>query len=378
MLIIDRYLLREFLKTFFICYCSLTGLYIVFHLFTNFEDFLRCADKGGGLWRLMARFYFYQSIVFFESTSALLTLISSMFTVTWIQRHNELTALMSAGISRVRVVRPIIGAAIALSLLGTVNRELVIPKISSKLGRTPSDVVGDHVQEIQPRRDNQTDIQIGGKLGFPKEMRIEHPVFWLPQGLNRYGDQLVAENAYYRPPDKGRPGGYLLKGVTEPKGLAAQPSLPPGGKPLLLTAHDAPDWLAPDQCFVASNVEFEQLTSPTTFREFASTAQLIQGLHNPSLGYGAEVRVLVHSRIVQPLLDVTLIFLGLPLVVSRQSQNVFFAIGLCLLVVVLFLFVQMGFHWLGTNSVLPAALAAWIPLMLSVPAAVGLAHSMWE
>ena len=34
MAIIDRYLLRQFVKTFVICYVSLTGLYIVFDAFT--------------------------------------------------------------------------------------------------------------------------------------------------------------------------------------------------------------------------------------------------------------------------------------------------------------------------------------------------------
>ena len=55
----------------------------------------------------------------------------------------------------------------------------------------------------------------------------------------------------------------------------------------------------------------------------------------------------IHSRIVQPLLDMTLLFLGLPLVVSRESRNVFMAIGLCMGVVTVFLLVVIGFQQLG-------------------------------
>ena len=52
MTIIDRYLLRQFLQTFLICYLSLTGLYIVFDAFTNLEDFLRCGRaRAAGCWR---------------------------------------------------------------------------------------------------------------------------------------------------------------------------------------------------------------------------------------------------------------------------------------------------------------------------------------
>ena len=38
-----------------------------------------------------------------------------------------------------------------------------------------------------------------------------------------------------------------------------------------------------------------------------------------TVGEHPDVRVTVHSRVVQPILDVTLLFLGLPLVVARGS-----------------------------------------------------------
>jgi lipopolysaccharide export system permease protein len=301
-----------------------------------------------------------------------------MFTITWLQRYNELTALMSAGVSRIRVVTPIICAAIVLSVLGTVNRELVIPRIRGHLGRTPSDVFGDSTQDLSSKVDEQTDIIISGKAGNRKKMRIESADFRLPIALSSYGRDLVAGSAEYRPPENGRPGGYLLRGVTEPKELATKPSLVLGGKKILLTPLDRPEWLKANECFVVSNLEFDQLIGDQMFRDNASTAELIKGLRNSSLEYGADVRVAIHSRIVRPVLDITLLFLGLPLVVSRQTRNIFYSMGLCLALVVLFLLLQLGFQYLGANSVIIPALAAWIPLMISVPTAVALAHSMWQ
>ncbi|MCR4413392.1 MAG: LptF/LptG family permease, partial [Thermoguttaceae bacterium] len=111
MWIIDRYLLRQFLHTFLICYLSLTGLYIVFDAFTNLESFLRCADRLSGLFHVMAVHYGFRAIWFFDRTVGLLTLTSAMFTVAWIQRHNELVALLAAGVSKVRVLVPVIAAA---------------------------------------------------------------------------------------------------------------------------------------------------------------------------------------------------------------------------------------------------------------------------
>ena len=377
MWIIDRYLLRQFIKTFVICYLSLTGLYIVFDAFTHLDEFLNYTERTEGLLSLMGSFYAYQSILFFEMTSGLLTLVAAMFTLAWIQRHNELTALMSAGISRIRVVLPVICAAVAIALLATANRELVIPRIRDQLARQPSNLMRDHSQQLQPRYDNQTDVLIRGKSVYGDRQRIEQPDFLLPDKLSQYGNKLAAENAFYKLPQRNRPAGYLLENVAQPKDLGSRPSLRLGDRPVLITPRDA-EWLKPNQCFLVSDVSFEQLTGGQAFRKFSSTAQLISGLRNRSLDFGADVRVAIHSRMVQPFLDVTLLFLGLPLVVSRESRNVFLAIGLCIGVVTVFLLVVIGFQYLGSIYLVDPALAAWAPLMLFVPPAVWLAESMWR
>jgi len=41
MRILDRYLLRQFLQNFFVCFFSLTGLYIVMDAFAKLESFMR-------------------------------------------------------------------------------------------------------------------------------------------------------------------------------------------------------------------------------------------------------------------------------------------------------------------------------------------------
>src|SRR3979490_225921 len=98
MRIIDRYLLQQFLKIFLICFCSLTGLFIVIDGFGNLEEFISYASgKRGGLLAVMGEYYGYRSITFFDRTSGILTLISAMFPVTWIQRHKALPAREAAG-----------------------------------------------------------------------------------------------------------------------------------------------------------------------------------------------------------------------------------------------------------------------------------------
>jgi len=95
MRIIDRYLLRQFVQTFLICFLSLIGLFVVFDLFTNLEEFLIAGRNAGGVFSFIAQYYTYKTILFFDRTGGLLALVSAMFTVAWIQRHNEMTALMA-------------------------------------------------------------------------------------------------------------------------------------------------------------------------------------------------------------------------------------------------------------------------------------------
>ncbi len=378
MRIIDRYLLGQFLRTFVICYISLAGLFIVFDAFTNLEEFMSNSEGAVGLFKLLGSFYGYQSIMFFDRTAGLLTLTAATFTISWFQRNNEMTALLAAGVPRIRMVTPILIAGVAIAVLSTANRELIVPRFRREMARRPHDLATDEGKTIERSYDNQTDIHLGGALAYADQQRIEKPRFLLPLDLDHFARQLTAENAYYKPPQEGRPGGYLLDEVTQPEDIAKRRTLKLGERPVVITPRDAPDWLKPNQCFVVSDVTFEQLTSGQKLRRFASTAQLIAGLHNPSLDYGPSVRVAVHTRIVNPFMDLTLLFLGLPLVASRQSRNVFLAVGMCALIVACFLLVVIGCQYLGASVFLSPALAAWIPLILFVPVAVWLSESLWR
>ncbi|HVC97086.1 MAG TPA: LptF/LptG family permease, partial [Pirellulales bacterium] len=325
----------------------------------------------------MVWFYVYRSIYFFERMSNMLTMIAGMFTVTWIQRHNELTALMAAGVSRKRVIMPIVVASALVSLTTAAGRELVIPRMSRELEKDPKNLTGENGETIRPRFDDATNILLNGVQSFGDERRIYKPSFRLPDPMLRFGRQLVADNAYYQEARGGRDGGYLLKGVSRSAEIGRQPSFVLDGKRVIITPRDEPKWLEPDQCFVVSDVNFDHLTGGRGWRQFSSTSQLIEGLSNKSLAlagnFGADVRVSIHTRIVQPFLDMTLLFLGLPLVLSGNNRNVFAAIGLCGLVSLAFMVVVMGFQYLGGIALLRPALAAWVPLIVFVPIAVAMA-----
>ncbi len=128
-----------------------------------------------------------------------------------------------------------------------------------------------------------------------------------------------------------------------------------------------------------SEIGFQQLAGGSQWRSLASTGELVAGLRNPSLTYGLDTRVTVHSRVVQPLLDLSLLFLGLPLVLTRENRNLFVAAGGCLLIVIGFIMVVMACRAMGSSGyLLSPVTAAWLPLLIFGPIATFVSQPIWE
>ena len=377
MYIVDRYVLRLFVKVLLVSFASAAGLFVVIDFVGNLEEFVTYGQSQGGMLGVLIDYYWARVLSLFDHSAGILALMATMFAIAMLHRTNELTAIMAAGVPPTRVVKPLIIAVGAVSLLGVVNRELMLPNYRHKLARNAQNWLGEQGTRLHPRHDNETEIFLNGARAFTIDRRIEKPNFQLPPNLDRFGKQLSAESAFYHPPAKDRPGGYLLEGVRSPEDLADLASASFNGKRIILSPHDTP-WLADKQLFVVSNLGFEQLVAGSSWRQYASLWELLASLRNPSHDYRADVRVTIHARFVQPLLDMTLLLLGLPLVLARRQRNVFLVAALGLLLVGGFLGVQMACHALGGSYLISPALAAWCPLIVFAPLAYVSARSMLD
>lgn len=375
MKLLDRYLLRQFVQIFLICFLSLMGLYLVIDLFGHLGSFSAQAETEGNLLKIVAEYYGYQSIGFFDRTSGILAMISAMFTVIWLQRHQEMTAMLAAGISKFRIIRPLIIAAVVVSLLGVASREFLIPQIRDQLTRSTKDLGGTEARDLEARFDRQTDILIGGEKTVALEHRIIKPTLMLPPALDQYGNKLVAQDAYFLEATELHLAGYLLVGVTTPTRIDQRESLRLDGQAIVMTTREA-SWLEAGQAFVVSQLHFQLLANGSAWRNFASTGELITELSSPSTELGADVRVAVHARVMQPVIDITLLMLGLPLMFSRRQSNVFLSIGICLSIAIAFTMATLMCQSLGGINLLRPTLAAWLPIMIFLPIAVGMSHTL--
>jgi lipopolysaccharide export system permease protein len=376
-MLIDRYLTRAMIHAFVVVFVSLAGLYFVFDAFTNLEEFISTAQESGGLGRLLAAYYGCRFIWFFDATSPVIALASAMFALAWLERHNELTALLAAGVTRWRIARPVLVLAAVVSGAAFANRELVLPRIRQSFSRNAQDLRGENAQPFEARYDHLTEILYRGRSARSADGLIEAPSLLMPPHLTDYGPQIDADTAVWQPADARHPSGWLLSGVQEPSDIDRLEPLVCGDRTIVATRATA-DWLEPRQCFVASDVTFEQMIGSTNWSQYSSTPELLAAIRNPSLGVGGDLPLRVHARFLAPLLDMSLVMLGIPLVLGPSRRGVFVAVGLCVTMTLVFFLVVLGGHALAAADLVSPSLGAWAPLLVLAPLAAWQAQPLWQ
>jgi lipopolysaccharide export system permease protein len=148
-----------------------------------------------------------------------------------------------------------------------------------------------------------------------------------------------------------------------------EPSLLIGETVVLFSPSDTP-WLESRQLFLPSDVGFDQLAAGPKWRYFASTAELLGYVQRPASDVLTAAYVTLHGRLVRPLLDMSLVVIGLPLILSRRGRSPFLAVGLAMGLVAAFLLIALICEYLGNSGWISPSLAAWLPLFLFVPLAV--------
>ena len=363
MAIIDRYIISGFLKIFLICFFSFSGLFVVVDAFTNLEEFLEMG-KEGGLPNVIVAYYGPRLLQFFDRTAPLIALVAAIFTVAFMQRSNELTAIAAGGISKSRIAKPLLLTTLAIILLMTFNREALLPLFRSHLAMQPQDLAKGLGRSIIPTVDHETGIKIRGQEVMPANQEITEPEFILPEKYHAYGRKISADLGIYLPADHDHPAGYLLSQLTTE--TQSKESIPEAEGVIFLPDQNA--WLASEQVFVAFEIAPLWLAFPKEMSRNATFAEMVDRSHRPSTSWSNQLKVDIHWRLVQPLFDMSILLIGLPLVISRGERNLFFSAGVCMLVIMSMMLVVIACQSLGASRVLsPPSLAAWLPVILFLP-----------
>ncbi|MCL2744844.1 MAG: LptF/LptG family permease [Planctomycetaceae bacterium] len=369
MTILDRYILKKYFINLILWFFCIIGIYIVFDLFTNLEPLLEAAKIAGKKEKTIFFYYLFKSVPVAMMLCPLLGLISAMVTIAMLIHHNELIPIQAAGIPTLRIIAPLVVVAVLLAGTAAVVRETVLPHYLDELVMTIGQVGKNKGTIVNATIDNVTGIAIQGEFLFRKEQYLTEPNFVLHKPLVRQHAYLKAAKAFHYPANGKHPAGFMLTGLKEENEVTKGETLKLNNKDIIITNRTAPDFVEKGNCFVVTDVPFDYLGADDAWRQYASTWELLKAVRNKSLDVGDRVASVIHIRLLQPFLDITLLFLGLPLIVASGDRNVFKVMGISALVVFAFLAVCQGCQWLGSSAEMPV-LGAWLPLIIFLPMAV--------
>ncbi len=111
MILLDRYILRNFLTPFFLCFFGFLSIWLVFDLQSNTSDFLDAHVKLG----FVAYYYLTQVPQFMMICIPVGLLLALLFCLSRMSRSNEIISMLTAGQSLPRLLAPLIIVGLMLT-----------------------------------------------------------------------------------------------------------------------------------------------------------------------------------------------------------------------------------------------------------------------
>jgi lipopolysaccharide export system permease protein len=129
MMILKKYVLFLFLKTYFLTATGLIGIFLIVDFFERVDEFM---SKNAPLSDLVS--YYVYKIPFIANYMAPQgVLLATVITLASLARNNEFTAMKACGISVTGITLPIIGASTVIALLVLASSEFISPITNQKM-----------------------------------------------------------------------------------------------------------------------------------------------------------------------------------------------------------------------------------------------------
>jgi len=129
MSIIDRYIIKKFLGTFFYAIVLIIVIVIVFDISERIDDFLR---HNAPLKNIVFDYYFNFIPYFINLFSPLFTFIAVIFFTSKLASRTEIIAILSNGVSFKRLMLPYLFSAVILAMLSFYLSNFLIPPANKK------------------------------------------------------------------------------------------------------------------------------------------------------------------------------------------------------------------------------------------------------
>jgi lipopolysaccharide export system permease protein len=127
-MIVDRYIILRFIKTFLFAILGLSVIFVVVDLLEHLDNFMR---KNAGT-DIILQYYIYYLPKIVEIITPIAVLLAVLFTVGGLSSKNEIVAMKSGGMSLYRLMLPFIVVGTMISMFTIYFNGWVVPQSSEK------------------------------------------------------------------------------------------------------------------------------------------------------------------------------------------------------------------------------------------------------
>lgn len=165
--LLDRYLLREFVSLLLLSLAAFVVIFAIVDLFEKIQEFM---DGQASAW-IVARYYAYKIPWVIVQVLPVALLMSTFLTLGQMSKFNELTAMVTAGLSAGRIILPLVGVGIVCVGLSFLLNEAVVPGATKKR----DDILESEVRRRVPGRPaTYANLTVLGREGRVYTAKLYH------------------------------------------------------------------------------------------------------------------------------------------------------------------------------------------------------------
>ena len=355
--ILDRYIAREFLFSYLIALFVVLALRILLDMLMQYDEFV---EQGSVLFNILD-FYGPKIFEYFRDFSGAVIMLAAAFSLARLNRQNELIAVLASGTSLKRLIAPIVLIGFLLNLLMVLDQEFILPRYADKLARH-HDETGENklrVTSIWLQPDRNHALLSASEFNPNTQTLTGLTIITRPQ--NAATGRIVADRATWNNQKKA----WILQNGRQ---FTSQPDTQ---KNAVTSIAEYPSDLNPDYLWLQRNSNYK------TFMSSADLNRLLQRPQKPA--ELAETLSEKHFRFTDPIINLIMLLLGLPLFASREPKNspVLFLLaclgaGGCFVATFAckLLIGQDLFSFILPNSDLQYKIIAWLPIIIFTPLSI--------
>ena len=368
MKILDKYIIKNFLVGYLIAFFVLIGLIIIIDLFVNLDEFAEHSNLG--FWAVVVnivRYYGVQSTAYFRDFAGMITVIAAAFSLGRMTRSNELTAVLASGVSLKRVIAPIIMMAILFTIILAIDQEFVIPNLADRLVLKHDALPGQESYDLRFISDkngsliNATNFDVAAAtmngVTIITRTRRSDALIWDVSG------KISAASATYNPNTLRwdlKDGVFLAQ--QEPLARRSAEKARRGQPPQRMESYKSD--LTPQDIPILRKEEYMGLLSSKQLADLAARSTQVKDLTHL---YSQK-----HFRITDPVINLIMLLVGLPVLVCREPKAMKSAImasfGITVACFLVTFLAKMAATEVIFHRVIPE-LWAWLPIFIFLPIA---------